>query len=475
MTLFQQISEIVSEFETRHLACDEVIRDHVIMRVESVLSIVEELGETIRVSDPHYITFRTLHTRLLNIIYTPYIIALSQVYQRTSSGRPRHLINLDYAELLRQANYSWEAIALVFNVSRTTLWRRMNESGISTSSYSDICDADLDAIVHDTQSRFPNMGLRLIHGHLMSIGIKIKRERLRESVKRVDPFRCSLRWRQIISRRTYSVAGPNSLWHIDGHHSLIRWRFVIHGCIDGYSRLITYLHCATNNKSQTVFNQFWYATRKYGIPSRVRSDKGGENYKVCYFMISTQGTGRGSHIAGSSTHNQRIERLWRDVFRCVCSTYHSLFYSLEAEHLLNPDSEIDLFVLHCVYLPKLQYALDTFANAWNNHPMRTEANCSPKQIWLNGIIHPQNRSQRGVRCIVEDLPPCGLDEYGIDAGGPLPEETDGEIVEVPETDAPLHEDDLKVFLDHIDYLNSTSHDDVFVYIESKEFLEHLLQ
>ena len=29
----------------------------------------------------------------------------------------------------------------------------------------------------------------------------------------------------------------NSLWHLDGHHSLIRWKILIHGCIDGFSRI----------------------------------------------------------------------------------------------------------------------------------------------------------------------------------------------------------------------------------------------
>jgi len=33
------------------------------------------------------------------------------------------------------------------------------------------------------------------------------------------------------------------IWHIDGNHSLICWRFVIDGGIDGYSHMITYLHC----------------------------------------------------------------------------------------------------------------------------------------------------------------------------------------------------------------------------------------
>ena len=48
------------------------------------------------------------------------------------------------------------------------------------------------------------------------------------------------RWATVITRRTYSVPGPNSLWHIDGHHSLLNWGLVIHGCIDGFSRLICF-------------------------------------------------------------------------------------------------------------------------------------------------------------------------------------------------------------------------------------------
>ncbi len=41
---------------------------------------------------------------------------------------------------------------------------------------------------------------------------------------------------------------------------------------------------------------------------------GGENVDLAHFMVLLRGEGRGSHLTGRSVHNQRIERLWRDVF-----------------------------------------------------------------------------------------------------------------------------------------------------------------
>ena len=157
---------------------------------------------------------------------------------------------------------------------------------------------------------------------------------------------------------------------------------VVHGGIDGYSRMVVYLECSTNNRSLTVYKLFREAVATYGIPSRVRSDKGGEDILVCHYMVTVRGVGRGSHIAGSSVHNQRIERLWRDVYRCVCSIYHEVFYSMEATGILDPESETDLFVLHCVYLPRIKKSLKEFARAWNMHPVRTERNWSPLQIMM---------------------------------------------------------------------------------------------
>ena len=228
-------------------------------------------------------------------------------------------------------------------------------------------DERLDEMVRSFQHRSPHLGRSITEGMLKSRGIVVPRYRICESIRRVDPVSCRFQWNQLIRRRVYAVPGPNALWHVDGNHRLIRWRLVVHGAIDGYSRMITYLLCSTNNKSKTVLKLFEEAVRQYGCPSRVRSDKGGENEGICMFMLRFRETGRNSHISGSSTHNQRIERLWRDVYSCVISTFHSLFYYLEQYHGLDPLSDFDLFVLHTVFLPRINHCLLEFTNSWNNH------------------------------------------------------------------------------------------------------------
>ena len=40
---------------------------------------------------------------------------------------------------------------------------------------------------------------------------------------RVDPGGAAVRASMTNKRRTYAVAGPNSLWHIDGNNKLIRY------------------------------------------------------------------------------------------------------------------------------------------------------------------------------------------------------------------------------------------------------------
>lgn len=303
-----------------------------------------------------------------------------------SSGRPELEVSVEEIEYFRALRFSWTKIAELMGISRSTLYRRLQDEGIDRAcTYSSISDSDLDRAVTSIKQSHPNDGERLMIGHLHRIGIIVQRWRVRASIHRVDPVSTALRRSRTIRRRVYSVEGPNSLWHIDGNHKLIKWRFVIHGGIDGYSRSIVFLHCSTNNLASTVLSSFHVAVSAYGVPDQIRSDLGGENVEVWRYMIE-QKQSPSAVVVGSSTHNQRIERLWRDVTRCVSVLYGDLFRKMEEDNRLNSLNEVDLFCLHSVFLPRLNRDLEVFMECWNNHPLSTANNLTPNQLFIRGAI-----------------------------------------------------------------------------------------
>lgn len=89
-----------------------------------------------------------------------------------------------------------------------------------------------------------------------------------------------------------------------------------------------------------------------GFPSRVRIDQGGENVDVSMFLLThpVHMPGRSLVVVGKSVHNQRVERLWRDVYKGVLGFYHGLFKHLEVVGALDPN-KIHLFCLHFIYIP----------------------------------------------------------------------------------------------------------------------------
>ncbi|XP_049904266.1 uncharacterized protein LOC126392721 [Epinephelus moara] len=195
-------------------------------------------------------------------------VTMAQQAQRTQ-GPGRLAFDIPSAVLEHQVLCGLPAcqIAAMFGVSKRTIRRRMKQSGLrKTDLYSAVNDEELDRIVSEVHRSHPNTGYKLMRGHLNARGVRVPISRLQESLHRVvaeGVYMRRLRLR-VLRRRQYSVPGPNSLWHIDGNHKLIRWRFVVHGGVDGVSRLMVYLTVAGNNRASTVLQSFIAAVEQGG-------------------------------------------------------------------------------------------------------------------------------------------------------------------------------------------------------------------
>ena len=175
---------------------------------------------------------------LLLITGWPDDLSFSNAYKPLQVSRSTYTgISIEGVEYFRFLQFSWTKIAELIGISRSTLYWRLEQEGIDqTLSYSSISDRDFDETIESIKHSHLYDGERLIIGHLRQRGIVVQRYKIRALRHRVDPIGTAVQRSRAISRHVYQVEGPNSLWHIDGNHQLINWRFVVHGAIDGYSR-----------------------------------------------------------------------------------------------------------------------------------------------------------------------------------------------------------------------------------------------
>ena len=91
--------------------------------------------------------------------------------------------------------------------------------------YSTKTDEELKKLIRQINIDFPNSGIGEVVAHLkrQNPPVLLQRERYQQLLSEVDPVGSAVRWAQTIKRRQYSVPTPNSLWHIDSNHALVRY------------------------------------------------------------------------------------------------------------------------------------------------------------------------------------------------------------------------------------------------------------
>lgn len=143
-------------------------------------------------------------------------------------GAPRYNMEREQLEMLLNMRISLSEIArsgILGTTCRQTIYnhcKRLNVE-LPRSRYSNISDQRLLEVVREINKEQPNSGSEEVRATLAATrGLVVHRQRVRSALTRADPVGCASRWAQTTQRRTYSVASPNSLWHLDNNHSLRR-------------------------------------------------------------------------------------------------------------------------------------------------------------------------------------------------------------------------------------------------------------
>ena len=70
--------------------------------------------------------------------------------------------------LRNTVRFTWSQMTGMLLVSRTTLWRRVQNLESFSNSYTTMSDAELDELIRAIRGGFPNSGISMMLGHLRS-------------------------------------------------------------------------------------------------------------------------------------------------------------------------------------------------------------------------------------------------------------------------------------------------------------------
>jgi len=142
--------------------------------------------------------------------------------------------------------------------------------------------------------------------------------------------------------------------------------------------------------------------------------------------------------------------------------------------LLDTDDDTHMWCLHDIYLAMLNKHLQTWRDAWVHHPLRTEGNKTPMQLWIGGL-HFTHFGQTVMHSA--HLVPVTEEEfrqYGIDWNGPV-STGDDNIVEVPDTLCPFSDHILSQLRQSVNPSSDDGNYGISLYVNAVSEVTRLLQ
>ncbi len=94
--------------------------------------------------------------------------------------------------------------------------------------------------------------------------------------------------------------------------------------------------------------------------------------------------------------------MWRDTTIAFSNKWKSHFISLEREHLLEPHLNRHIWLLHSLFLHRINDDAQTWAEHWNNHKIALLGRrASPLQMWMESQLL---NGARGLEHLAADDP-----------------------------------------------------------------------
>ena len=129
-----------------------------------------------------------------------------------------------------------------------------------------------------------------------------------------------------------------------------------------------------------------------------------------------------------------------------------------------------MFCLHYIFTPRINQHFEMFGIGYEHHPLASESNMTPAQLWLYGMANYLGEGEP---------PEEDMSSFGIDYDGPLPSnEYDGDTwndfsVQVPEIPCPLSNTVFNRMKSAVDPLEESSCYGIDIYIKSLEIVDEL--